>query len=57
MDLYCGEYFNKGYGTFTVTKEGNNLYILFPTFKFILVHRQYDLFPQTDRRSSAANES
>lgn len=44
LDLYCGEYFNKGYGTFTVAKEGNNLYVRFPTFKFLLMHRQYDLF-------------
>lgn len=44
LDSYCGEYFNKGYGTFTIAKEGNNLYVRFPTFRFILVHRQYDLF-------------
>ncbi|WP_185290869.1 serine hydrolase [Chryseobacterium lactis] len=44
LDAYCGEYSNKGYGTFTVSKEGNNLYAKFPTFKFILAHQQYDLF-------------
>ncbi|MCL8538706.1 serine hydrolase [Chryseobacterium gallinarum] len=44
LDLYCGEYFNKGYGTLTIVKEGNNLYVRFPTFKFLLMHRQYDLF-------------
>lgn len=44
LDAYCGEYSNKGYGTFIISKEGNSLYITFPTFKFILVHRQYDLF-------------
>ncbi|AZB33578.1 serine hydrolase [Chryseobacterium bernardetii] len=44
LDFYCGEYSNKGYGTFNISREGNNLYITFPTFKFILVHQQYDLF-------------
>ncbi|WP_167024414.1 serine hydrolase [Chryseobacterium sp. Tr-659] len=44
LNDYCGTYSNQGYGTFTISKERNNLYITFPTFKFILVHRQYDLF-------------
>ena len=44
LDSYCGEYSNKGYGTFIVSREGNNLYVTFPTFRFILVHQQYDLF-------------
>ncbi|MCS4301250.1 serine hydrolase [Chryseobacterium sp. BIGb0232] len=44
LEAYCGEYSNKGYGTFTISKEKNNLYITFPTFKFILVHQRYELF-------------
>ncbi|AZA84648.1 hypothetical protein C1637_07370 [Chryseobacterium lactis] len=44
LEAYCGEYSNKGYGTFIISKEKNNLYITFPAFKFILVHQQYDLF-------------
>ncbi|MDN3693580.1 serine hydrolase [Chryseobacterium tructae] len=44
LDSYSGEYTNKGYGTFKISKLGNDLYAIFPTFKFILVHKQYDLF-------------
>lgn len=44
LDSYYGEYSNKGYGTFIISRIGNDLYITFPTFKFILVHKQYDLF-------------
>ncbi|WP_336960373.1 serine hydrolase [Chryseobacterium contaminans] len=44
LDSYCGEYTNKGYGTFKISRSGNNLFVTFPGFKFILIHKQYDLF-------------
>ncbi|MFT3740538.1 MAG: serine hydrolase [Breznakibacter sp.] len=44
LDSYCGEYTNKGYGTIKITKENDQLYITFPTFKFALEHLQFDRF-------------
>lgn len=41
---YTGKYFNKGYGTFEVTQEHGDLFVLFPAFKFRLEHQNYDTF-------------
>lgn len=41
---FCGKYFNKGYGTFQITQEESSLFIIFPTFKFRLVHLYYNIF-------------
>ncbi|MDV3508831.1 hypothetical protein CMU89_14950 [Elizabethkingia anophelis] len=44
LDSYCGEYENKGYGTIRIVKEDDKLYAVFPAFKFVLEHSQYDYF-------------
>jgi CubicO group peptidase (beta-lactamase class C family) len=41
---YCGKYTNPGYGTFEITKEGENLFINYPRDKFQLEHQRYDIF-------------
>jgi len=41
---YCGKFSNLGYGTFEIVNEGNNLYAIFPDFKFRLEHQYYDIF-------------
>lgn len=44
LEDFCGRYHNEGYGTFEVEKEGQQLYALFPGFRFRLEHRQYNTF-------------
>ena len=44
LNSYCGEYTNKGYGTIKVVQEENDLYVIFPAFKFALEHKKYDSF-------------
>lgn len=41
---YCGKYSNLGFGTFEIENENNNLYAVFPDFKFRLAHQYYDIF-------------
>ncbi|ASK29977.1 hypothetical protein CEY12_07585 [Chryseobacterium sp. T16E-39] len=46
LDLvqYTGKYVDNGYGTFEVVKEGDQLFAVFPAFKFRLEHMQYNAF-------------
>ena len=41
---YCGKFSNFGFGTFEIVNENNNLYAIFPDFKFRLEHQYYDIF-------------
>lgn len=41
---YCGKYSNLGFGTFEIVNENNNLFAVFPDFKFRLEHQYYDIF-------------
>ncbi|MCY1660219.1 serine hydrolase [Chryseobacterium sp. SL1] len=41
---YCGKYANLGFGTFEIVNENNNLYAVFPDYKFRLEHQYYDIF-------------
>ena len=41
---FCGKYSTKGYGIFEIVQEKNNLFAIFPTFKFGLEHLYYDIF-------------
>lgn len=41
---YCGKYSNLGFGTFEIVNENNNLYAVFPEYKFRLEHQYYDIF-------------
>jgi hypothetical protein len=41
---YCGKFSNLGFGTFEIVNENNNLYVVFPDFKFRLEHQYYDIF-------------
>lgn len=41
---YCGKYSNLGFGTFEIVNENNNLYAIFPDYKFRLEHQYYDIF-------------
>lgn len=41
---YCGIFSNPGFGTFEIVNENQNLYAIFPDFKFRLEHQYYDIF-------------
>jgi CubicO group peptidase (beta-lactamase class C family) len=41
---YCGTFSHPGYGDFEIVNENNNLYAVFPDYKFRLEHQHYDLF-------------
>ena len=41
---YCGKFSNLGFGTFEIVNENNNLYAVFPDYKFRLEHQYYDIF-------------
>ncbi|MBK7966114.1 MAG: DUF3471 domain-containing protein [Bacteroidetes bacterium] len=41
---YCGKFTNLGFGTFEIVNENNNLYAVFPDYKFRLEHQYYDIF-------------
>lgn len=43
-DAYVGEYEHPGYGTFTITAEGDRLVPSFGTLKIELKHRHFDVF-------------
>ena len=44
MTDYCGKFSNPGFGTFEIVIENDNLYAVFPDFKFRLEHQYYDIF-------------
>jgi CubicO group peptidase (beta-lactamase class C family) len=52
---YCGKYSNAGYGTFEIVNENENLFAVFPGFKFRLEHRFYDIFVLKATREIAQN--
>ncbi|MBT2622536.1 serine hydrolase [Chryseobacterium sp. ISL-6] len=41
---YTGKFTNLGYGTFEIVKEGDQLFVVFPAFKFRLEPMQYNAF-------------
>lgn len=41
---YCGNYSNLGFGTFEIVNENNNLFAIFPDYKFKLEHQYFDIF-------------
>jgi Domain of unknown function (DUF3471)/Beta-lactamase len=44
LDAYAGEYEHPGYGTLTITVDGDNLRPRFGTMDISLVHRHYETF-------------
>lgn len=44
MTDYCGKFSNLGFGTFEIINENNNLFAVFPDYKFRLEHQYYDIF-------------
>lgn len=44
LKTFCGKYQAKGFGEIEIVNEDNKLYAIFPTFKFRLVHLNYDSF-------------
>jgi len=44
LDAYAGEYRHQGYGTVTITAEGETLKPRFGTLKLSLAHRHYETF-------------
>ncbi len=44
LSSFVGEYEHKGYGKIKIILEDNNLYAIFPTYKFFLEHLHYDVF-------------
>lgn len=44
LDAYAGEYEHPGYGTFSVTVEGDRLVPSFGTLNISLTHRHFDVF-------------
>lgn len=44
LSEFCGKYSRKGYGTFEVINQNNSLFVVFPTFKFMLEHIHYNRF-------------
>lgn len=41
---YCGKFSHLGFGTFEIINENNNLYAVFPEYKFRLEHQYFDIF-------------
>ena len=41
---YCGKYTNQGFGTFEIVQENNNLFAIFPEYRFQLEHQYHDIF-------------
>jgi hypothetical protein len=41
---YCGKYSGNGFGTMEIKQEGDNLFVLFPAFKFRLQYKQFNTF-------------
>lgn len=44
QEEYCGNFSNPGYGAFEVIVENNELYAIFPDFKFRLEHQYFNIF-------------
>lgn len=44
LESFCGIYKNTGYGSIEITKEGDKLYAVYPTYKFFLEHLHYNIF-------------
>lgn len=41
---YCGKFHHSGYGTFEIINDNDNLFAIFPDYKFRLEHQYYDIF-------------
>lgn len=44
LTSFCGKYSAKGLGEIEILIQGNNLYAVFPTFKFLLAHLNFNSF-------------